>query len=174
MLAAIREWVHPPGPLLRELLVRVRLPGWKDAIVSILLAGFPLAISATLLIAAAAAGILDPHSPPSIDLPDDPLMQFLWVSGTCTIVPLEEELIFRGAMFSLLRDRMGLIGTTLLLSALFAIAHIPAGANRFNLFTLALLSVTTCVVRERTGSISAAAITHGCYNLLVIASIGWL
>ena len=78
------------------------------------------------------------------------------------IVPFAEELFFRGLVYGWLRRRMSVWLAALVSGFGFAILHgvwwlIPA---------LALLGVILALIYERSGSIWAAAITHGLFNSL--------
>ena len=76
------------------------------------------------------------------------------------IVPFAEELFFRGLVYGWLRQRLSVWWAAAISGLGFAVLHgvwwlIPA---------LLLLGVVLALVYERSGSIWAAAITHGLFN----------
>ena len=80
------------------------------------------------------------------------------------VVPLTEELIFRGVLYLPLRARLGRPGAALLVSALFAAVHLHlAGVG--HLFILAL--VFTWLL-ESTGTLLAPVLAHALHNAVVI------
>ena len=77
------------------------------------------------------------------------------------VVPLGEELLFRGLGYGVLR-RIGRIAATLLTAAIFALAH---GLNV--VFAAAfVLGVVNAVLYERTRSIWPSAAAHATFNLI--------
>jgi membrane protease YdiL (CAAX protease family) len=76
------------------------------------------------------------------------------------VVPLGEELLFRGLGYGVLR-RLGRVAAVLLTAAVFALAH---GLNV--VFAAAfVLGVVNAVLYERTGSIWPPAAAHATFNL---------
>lgn len=89
------------------------------------------------------------------------------------VVPVAEELLFRGAMFSWLRSRLP-AGWTIALTAVgFALIHqAPA------MMPLALLvGVAAGVIREWTGSVTVPIVLHAIQNVAIVAlsylATGW-
>jgi membrane protease YdiL (CAAX protease family) len=77
------------------------------------------------------------------------------------VVPLGEELLFRGLAYPVLR-RLGRVVAVVLTAAVFALAH---GLNV--VFAAAfLLGVVNAVLYERTGSIWPAVAAHATFNLI--------
>lgn len=64
------------------------------------------------------------------------------------VVPVIEELIFRGYLFGKLRPLIGMVGASLLTSLIFAVAHgqLNVGVATF------VLSMLSCCLREYTGA----------------------
>lgn len=85
----------------------------------------------------------------------------LWISVllAVVVVPLSEELIFRGFVQSLTVQRFGEVTGVVLASALFAILHGPSAF--LPIFALALV---LGVIMLRTGRITAVWGLHGLYN----------
>ena len=76
------------------------------------------------------------------------------------VVPFVEELLFRGFLFRALRQRLSFVLTTLIVSALFGLAHglIGVGIDVF------ALSLVLCFLRERTQSLWPGIILHSFKN----------
>lgn len=76
------------------------------------------------------------------------------------VAPLYEELIFRGVLFSYLSCRIGLTGSIVAVSTIFALVHfhIPS------MFPLFLLSVVLCLAYWRTGSLWTNIGVHALFN----------
>ena len=90
------------------------------------------------------------------------LIALLVLAGT--IVPFAEELFFRGFLYGWLRPRRGVVTATVISALCFSLLHgiywlIPA---------LILLGVVLAIVYQRSGSILAAAVTHGTFNTITI------
>jgi len=93
----------------------------------------------------------------------------------CFIVPVTEELVFRGALFSYLRERASVVPALLLSSGMFALWHIGALAAVSGLRDQTLLWVAlTClglvfgIARWLTGSLLPAIVIRGLYNEWVL------
>lgn len=80
------------------------------------------------------------------------------------IAPLGEELLFRGVLYSLFRERWGIWISVLLSSLLFAIIHgnIAVGLTGF------LLGIVAAIVFEYSGSLWTAVLVHSVNNSLKI------
>ncbi len=90
------------------------------------------------------------------------LIALLVLAGT--VVPFAEELFFRGFLYGWLRPRRGVVTATIISALCFSLLHgiywlIPA---------LILLGVILAIVYQRSGSILAAAVTHGTFNTITI------
>ncbi len=84
------------------------------------------------------------------------------------VAPLLEELIFRGYLFrAWRRSALGLSGTLLLTSALFALAHWGQYGTE-QLGFLFVFSVMMGLARERSGSVLLPVFLHALGNLLVV------
>lgn len=99
----------------------------------------------------------------------------LWFALQMVVLaPILEELLFRGYFFKAWRhSRLGLRGTLLLTSVLFAGAHWAQWHWKL-LAPIFLLSVILGLVRERTGSVWVPIILHSLCNLLFVISVVYL
>ncbi len=106
------------------------------------------------------------------DLADEPLMFALAFPGVAFGAPLVEEFVFRGALFSSLRNTwLGTIGTLILTSAVWAFVH---GATAPWLFVLLLffMGLALGAALLRFGSLWVPIILHCTWNGIV--SLGLL
>lgn len=76
------------------------------------------------------------------------------------VVPVAEELLFRGFIFKGVREGFSFTATALVVSVLFAAAH---GQLNVGLDVFAL-SLVLCYLREKTGSIWPGILLHGLKN----------
>jgi len=116
-------------------------------------------------------------------LPDDPqdllavfgavhsqslLAAMLFVA--CVLAPLNEELLFRGAIFRFCRQRFGRAPALLVSGVLFGALH----GNWASFVPLAVLGAILAMAYERTGDIRVSILAHALFNLntLVIVLSG--
>jgi membrane protease YdiL (CAAX protease family) len=106
----------------------------------------------------------DPQA--ALTLFSGPVSAALVVAIGGLVVPLGEELLFRGLAYPVLR-RLGRVVAILLTAGIFALAH---GLNV--VFAAAfLLGVVNAVLYERTGSIWPAVAAHATFNLISFALV---
>lgn len=88
----------------------------------------------------------------------------------CVLVPIIEELFFRGLLYYSIRRSWGVLIATLISSVLFVGVH--AVLYRLASFELVLfffmLSFVFVVLRERYGTILPGMVLHGVYNFFVL------
>lgn len=88
------------------------------------------------------------------------------------IAPIVEEIAFRGFLYPSLRRWTGIVGATILTSVPFALLHAQQVAHAWGPVSIVFfVSVVLCSVRQRTGSVAASALVHGCYNLSIFLVI---
>ena len=80
----------------------------------------------------------------------------------CFIVPLEEELIFRGAVFGVLRRKMGPLASILITAAIFGVMHRVSIQTAYAIVCGMIL--TACYYY--TEDIFASVIMHSIFNIL--------
>lgn len=102
--------------------------------------------------------------------PSELVMAFI---ALVVLAPLAEELIFRGYLFSHVREELPFWATSVFVSVLFGVMH---GQWNVGLDTF-ILSLVLCYLREKTGSIWAGVALHAlknalAYSLLFIWKVG--
>jgi membrane protease YdiL (CAAX protease family) len=102
-----------------------------------------------------------------------------FIAVAAILVPLAEELLFRGGLFRYFRTRMPRRAAILVTSVLFGLPHVSWGDHMSglpSLVPLIVLAAVFCVAYERTGSIGTAIVAHALFNLnmmaLVMAGVG--
>lgn len=113
----------------------------------------------------------------AIGLPDDPQdllavfsnVRSPWMLSAlllvaCVLAPLNEELLFRGAIFRFCRQRFGRTTALLVSGLLFGALH----ANWAGFVPLALLGMLLALAYERTGDLRVSIVAHGLFNLNTI------
>lgn len=86
---------------------------------------------------------------------------------TALIVPLAEEIAFRGLFYGWLRARLPLAASVTISSLVFAFLHgIP-----FLFPIFALIGVLLALITEKSGSVLTAAITHGVFNAVGVGML---
>ena len=88
----------------------------------------------------------------------------------CVAAPIMEELIFRGFFFNALLRYMHVSVAVLLSSLLFGFAHFQPG-NAGAIAPLAASGVVLAAVYYRSGSLTAAMLTHGLFNLITVVFV---
>ena len=93
--------------------------------------------------------------------------------GLVILAPVFEELIFRGYLFSQFRRYLTFPVTALLVSLVFAVAHMQVNVG----LDVFVLSLWMCFVREKTGSVWGTILMHMIKNglaftLLFIVKVG--
>ncbi len=86
----------------------------------------------------------------------------LYLISLCFIVPLEEELIFRGAIFGILKRKMRPFAAIILTAILFGIMHRVSVHTAYALICGMILTA----VYHYTDNIFAGVIIHSVFNLL--------
>lgn len=159
--------------------------GWQaarpTAIAVTGLLGIPTLFAAMFAAAAVMVGLLSLWMPVQEAIArlarEEGLQQALMPSGPLTaggaaalavyivLAPLGEETLFRGMLYTSLRDRFGFTAAAVVSSVCFALLHL------LPLHLLALLGVglVLTILRERTGSLLAPIIAHVGLNAITIS-----
>lgn len=85
----------------------------------------------------------------------------------CVIAPVNEELLFRGAVFRSLRQRFGRAVALVSSGVLFGVIH----GNWAGAVPLGLLGMALALAYERTGDIRVNIVAHGLFNLNTIVIV---
>jgi membrane protease YdiL (CAAX protease family) len=83
------------------------------------------------------------------------------------LVPVAEELFFRGVLLADLRRRWGGLGATILVTTLFAAMHAPMGQH----LPMAVLSLVLCGLTITSGSVLWAVGLHVAWNSLAVLEV---
>lgn len=154
-----------PGAKLGEYL-SLKLASWKAII-------FGLAITLGLIVL---AGVLsDVFKIPADDeftvniYRTSGWMPLLWVA-LVIFAPVFEESLFRGFLFAGFRNsRLGIAGTIVITSLLWAALHIQYGA--FGLGVVFSMGILLGIMRNRTGSLMVPLLMHGFFNLVALVGL---
>ena len=93
-----------------------------------------------------------------------PLSAILMVLTASIIVPIAEEIAFRGLLYGWLRTRMSVRAAAVISAVCFACLHgVPALVP-----SLALIGLVLAWETERSGSVWPAIVMHGCFNLVMM------
>jgi len=102
----------------------------------------------------------------------DPLLAALTLAHVAVLVPVAEELIWRGMVQPWIRAIAGAWAGIALTALLFTLIHVPSIAPDglpAGLAMLAVLSLGLGIVRERTGSALAPVVVHALFNAFNVA-----
>lgn len=102
----------------------------------------------------------------------DHLLTALTLAHVALLVPVAEELIWRGLLQAGLRGAAGPRAAVVVTAALFTLVHWPALADDGRATGLAMLLVLACalgILRERTGSTLAPMALHALFNATNVA-----
>ena len=92
---------------------------------------------------------------------------------TCVVAPISEEILFRGFIFSALRNWRGTLPAALITGLLFGGVHVGS-APVLDLVPLAALGFGLCLLYRCTGSLYPCIVTHALNNSIAFASLeGW-
>jgi membrane protease YdiL (CAAX protease family) len=96
------------------------------------------------------------------------------VVGLAILDPITEELVFRGFIFTSLKQRMPVVVAALTCSVIFAVPHILENSTSL-LYVLGIsifcLSLILCMVRQKTGNIYAGMVIHSVVNATSIVAL---
>jgi len=81
------------------------------------------------------------------------------------IVPITEEVLFRGLMYTSFRKALPFIWAGLYTSIIFGMAHYPDGGLS-TAISIGVLSLFLVFLREKTGNIWGSVMLHGCNNAM--------
>lgn len=105
-----------------------------------------------------------------------PLLLGSTVIAVVTIVPILEELLFRGFLQTYLKERYGIKWAIVCTSAIFALFHYASSQSIENIELLISLFIFSCFlgyVKERQNSLWASIGLHGTFNMISLMMIIW-
>jgi hypothetical protein len=89
---------------------------------------------------------------------------------TCVVAPMCEEMLFRGFIFTALRNWRGTLPAAVITGLLFGAVHFGS-APALDLVPLAALGFGLCLLYRRTGSLYPCFITHSLNNSIAFAGL---
>jgi uncharacterized protein len=89
---------------------------------------------------------------------------------TCVVAPISEEMLFRGYMFTALRNWRGTLPAALIVGLLFGGVHVTS-APVADLAPLAALGFGLCLLYRYTGSLYPSIVAHALNNSIAFASL---
>lgn len=105
---------------------------------------------------------------------ENDLMRVLQSSRSATLAvaflatftaPLIEEVVYRGVLYSALQRSIGIAGAIILVTALFALVHVPQyWGSPGTIVLICLLSLILTMVRVKTGNLLPCIILHTIFN----------
>lgn len=98
------------------------------------------------------------------------LLLVLSAALTCVIAPIGEEFLFRGFIFTALRNWRGVWTAAALTGALFGLVHVGS-APALDLVPLAVLGFALCLLYRATGSLYPCIAAHALNNSLAFGSL---
>lgn len=100
---------------------------------------------------------------------------YLVFISLAVLPPIAEEIIFRGLLFSSLRQKAGFIASVIPTSLLFGLAHLQFGSGAPLLWTAAidtfLLSCVLCYLREKSASLWPSIMLHFLKNTVAFIAL---
>jgi membrane protease YdiL (CAAX protease family) len=89
---------------------------------------------------------------------------------TCVVAPICEEILFRGFIFTALRNWRGTLPAALITGLLFGAVHVGS-APALDLVPLAALGVGLCLLYRRTASLYPCFVAHSLNNSIAFAAL---
>lgn len=96
-------------------------------------------------------------------------VQLLWIMNVAILAPINEELLFRGAIYMGLRSSIGNLGSGILTTLLFAVVHFTVFTEAYwvEIFALVTISTALLIFRIKSGSLFPSMAMHSAFNLTV-------
>ena len=139
-----------------------RVPEWRSAF------GWMLAVYAAFWVAAIIVGIAfgEPEEQDIVtDLKAEDSVLVLTAFGamTCFVAPLAEEFFFRGFLFRVLHERIGVVASVAITGIAFGLVHLPSG-DWIGTIVLSVFGMALCVLLLRTASLLPCIMLHAFHN----------
>jgi membrane protease YdiL (CAAX protease family) len=101
---------------------------------------------------------------------EGPVLLILSAALTCVVAPIAEEFLFRGYIFTALRNWRGTLPAALITGALFGGVHVGS-APALDLVPLAGLGFGLCLLYRYSGSLYPCIAAHSLNNALAFSSL---
>jgi uncharacterized protein len=169
VLAAV-YCAHLGGRLVRAWQLGLRPPGvgWRSAAGKIV-----LLLGVFLVLSVAWSAVFKPSEEKLLEqLGSNEGTALLLLSAglTCVIAPICEEILFRGFIFTALRNWRGTLPAAVITGLLFGAVH-AGSAPALDLVPLAALGFGLCLLYRRTGSLYPCIIVHSLNNSIAFSSL---
>ncbi len=169
VLAAV-YCAHLGGRVVRSWQFGLRPPaaGWRSAVGMIL-----LLLLTFIVLSALWSALTHPSEEKLLEqLGSNEGTDLLLLSGalTCVVAPICEEILFRGYIFTALRNWRGTLPAALITGLLFGGVH-AGSAPALDLVPLAALGFGLCLLYRRTGSIYPCFIAHSLNNSIAFSAL---
>jgi membrane protease YdiL (CAAX protease family) len=102
-------------------------------------------------------------------------VQLLWVVNVVILAPLNEEVLFRGAIYMGLLVTFGKVGSGILTTLLFAVVHFTVFTQTHWVEIFALMTISTALlfVRIKSNSLFPCMAMHAAFNLTVLGLVSF-
>lgn len=102
-------------------------------------------------------------------------VQLLWIVNVVILAPINEEILFRGAIYMGLLATLGKVGSGILTTLLFAVVHFSVftDAHSVEIFSLMTISVALLFVRIKSGSLFPCMAMHAAFNFTVLLLVNF-
>ncbi|HEY4896312.1 MAG TPA: type II CAAX endopeptidase family protein [Solirubrobacteraceae bacterium] len=157
--SAVRSWqfgLRPPGV------------GWRSAawmVVLLLIVFVVLSVAWTEAVSPTKEKLLE-----QLGTHEGTLLLILSAALTCVIAPICEELLFRGFIFTALRNWRGTLSAATITGLLFGGVHVGS-APVLDLVPLAILGFGLCLLYRYSGSLYPCIAAHSINNSIAFASL---
>jgi membrane protease YdiL (CAAX protease family) len=172
-VAAAIYCAHIGGRAVRAWQFGLRAPGvgWRSAVGKILLLLFLFVV-----ISVAWSEAFNPSKEKllqQLGSNESTLLLLLSAGLTCVVAPMCEEMLFRGYIFTALRNWRGTVAAAVVTGLLFGGVH-AGSAPVLDLVPLAGLGFGLCLLYRYTGSLFPCMVAHSLNNSIAFASLeGW-
>jgi uncharacterized protein len=174
VLAAV-YCAHIGGRVARSWQFGLRRPtvGWRSAVGLIV-----LLYVCFLVLSAIWVGLVHPSEEKLLETlgtNEGTSLLLLSAALTCVVAPICEEFLFRGYMFTALRNWRGTLPAAVITGLVFGAVH-AGSAPALDLAPLALLGFGLCLLYRYSGSLYPCMIAHSLNNCLAFSSLenwGW-
>jgi membrane protease YdiL (CAAX protease family) len=161
---------HLGGRIVRAWMFGLRAPvkGWRSATGLIL-----LLLGVFLLVSIVWSAVFHPTEEKLLEQlgsNESTVLLLLSAGLTCMIAPICEEILFRGFIFTALRNWRGTLPAALITGLLFGGVH-AGSAPALDLVPLAALGFGLCLLYRRTGSLYPCIVAHSLNNSIAFASL---